>query len=104
MVQHTPTINYREVLVDKTNWRNPYWNPWGNVTYQGGTTLLATVPAGGNGLTISNGTTNQVLSITGNGNSSVTNVQNSNITLTNSTTSTVNTTSNKITLNLNNVI
>lgn len=96
MVQHTPTINYREVLVDKTNWRNPYWNPWGNITYQGETTLLAQVPV--NELTISNGT-----SIVGNGNLAVANVQNSNITLANSTVLT-NTTSNNITLNLNNVI
>jgi len=28
-----PRIIYKEVIVQKNDWRNPYWNPWGTMTY-----------------------------------------------------------------------
>lgn len=31
-VQHEPTIQYKEIIVEKSVWRSPYWNPW-NPTY-----------------------------------------------------------------------
>lgn len=34
-VPYKETIQYKEVIVEKNVWRNPYWNPWNPVVYCG---------------------------------------------------------------------
>jgi len=48
LIAHKPTIQYKEVIVDRTWWRDPYWNPYKPyqipITYDG--TSLTTIETG----------------------------------------------------------
>jgi hypothetical protein len=46
------TVQYKEVIVEKSVWRSPYWNPWNPVVYCGSTNTAGGYP----GLTLTNGT------------------------------------------------
>lgn len=34
-IPFTETIKYKEVIVEKEVWKNPYWNPWQKTYYLG---------------------------------------------------------------------
>lgn len=34
-IPFTPTIQYKEVIVEKQVWKNPYWNPWQKTYFLG---------------------------------------------------------------------
>jgi len=32
-IPFAPTVQYKEIIVEKEVWRNPYWNPWDPIMY-----------------------------------------------------------------------